>query len=247
MEIQTMGSIARRAKKTRITILLRGLLLIGMGLAVGLGACSPVKTAAPTQTSAPVVIPVASDTATPAPTATQTAVPATITPSPTATLPFSAVVMQAVKDAFSCLTNNMIYAPSIDLTQYCAGYWAGTLSNRYTLDGGLIEKQLEPYLTPLANLRWKYDSLTDVQKDVNLSTTVNPVYTGQLSTILTGNVSLNCPSGTPAPFQTTVKIPIKGEARISVYNYLNQAQETIQIESWTIQGNPLQDYCSTLH
>jgi len=155
--------------------------------------------------------------------------------------------MQALKDAFNCLTNNLNYAPSIDLTQFCPGYWAGTTSNMYTLDGVVIGKQLAPYLTPLSNLRWKFDSLTDMQKDEKLSTTVNPIYTGTLSTILTGSVNLKCPSGTPAPFDTSVSIPIKGKARISVYNYLNQAQETIQIESWTIQGNPLQDYCSTLH
>jgi hypothetical protein len=247
MEIQNFGSIARRGKKTHRSILIRGLLLIGIGLSAGLGACSAVKPAAPTQTSAPVVLPVASDTATPAPTSTQTAVPATITPSPTATLPLSAVAVQALKDAFNCLTFNINYAPSINLTQYCSGYWDNTSSNMYTLDGAVIEKQLEPYLTPLANLRWRFDSLSSVQKDERLSTTVNPIYTGLLSTVLTGNINLNCPSGTPAPLQTTVNIPIKGEARISVYNYLNQAQETIQIESWTIQGNPLQDYCTTLH
>lgn len=247
MIIQTVGRFARGGEKTRIPILIRGLLLIGMGLSVGLAACSSVKPAAPTQTSAPVVIPVASDTATPAPTATQTTVPATITPSPTATLPFSTVVVQAFKDAFNCLTNNLTYAPSIDLTQFCPGYWAATTSNMYTLDGVVIGKQLEPYLTPLSSLRWKFDSLTEVQMDEQLSTTVNPIYTGTLSTILSGSVTLKCPSGTPAPFETSVSIPIKGKARISVYNYLNQAQETIQIMSWTIQGDPLQDYCSTLH
>ncbi len=89
--------------------------------------------------------------------------------------------------------------------------------------------------------------MADVVKDEELSTTVNPVYTATLYTSLTGNVTLQCPGGTATPTPTSVNIPINGQARISVYNYLNQAQETIQIESWTILGNPLKDYCSTLH
>src|SRR5271157_2573028 len=245
MDIQTVGNMAWRGKKDRNAILIRSLLLIGMGLASALAACSPVKPAAPTQTSAPVVIPVAADTPTPVPTATQTAVPATAAPSLTATPPLSSVAIHALKDAFNCLTNNLIYASNINLVNYCPGYWTSSTSNMYTLDGTVIRKQLVPNLSPLSNIRWKYTSLTDVQKDENLSTTVNTVYTALLSTTLSADVHLNCPSGTPAPFQTTASIPIKGVARISIYNYLNQAQETIQIESWTIQGNPLQDYCAT--
>ena len=248
MEPQTIGNEFGRERKTSRMILIRGLLLIGISLSSVLTACSTAKPAAMTQTPAPVGIPTAADTPTPVPAATSTPVPpATVAPSLTATLPFSAVVLQALKDAFNCLTNNLIYASNITLTNYCPGYWAGSTSNIYTLDGVVIRKELVPNLTPLSNIRWKFNSLTDVQKDEQLSTTVNVIYTATLSTILTADANLKCPSGTPAPFQSSVTIPIKGVARIAVYNYLNQAQETIQIESWTIQGNPLQDYCAALH
>lgn len=249
MDNQTDGRSAWRGKKARSAILIRSLLLIGISLASTLAACSPAKPAAPTQTSEPFVLPTAMDTATPLPTATQTSIPATSTLSPslTATLPLSAVAMQGLKDAFNCLTSNLIYMSNINLTNFCPGYWTSTNSNMYNLDGVVIRKELVPNLSPLSNIRWKFDSLTDVQKDDRLSTTVNSIYTATLSTILSANANLKCPSGTPAPFQTSVSIPIKGVARISVYNYLNQAQETIQIESWTIQGDPLKDYCTTLH
>jgi hypothetical protein len=154
--------------------------------------------------------------------------------------------MQGLKDAFNCLTNNLVYAPNINLTMFCPGYWTGSSANMNTLDGNVIRKQLVPYLSPLEGLRWRFGSLSEVQKDERLSTKVNPVYTATLSTILAGDVTLTCPSGTPAPFQTTVSIPIKGTVRFSVYDYPNQAQEYIQIESWTIQGNPLEDYCAGL-
>jgi hypothetical protein len=116
----------------------------------------------------------------------------------------------------------------------------------YKVDGTLVRKSLEPYLTPLSNLHWNFTSLTDVKKDER-STNTNQIYTGLLSTTLTGDVTLKCPSGTPVPFQTSVNIPINGEVQISVYNYPNQARETLHIESWTIQGKPLEDYCSRLH
>jgi hypothetical protein len=247
MDTQTVGNVFGRERNTSHMILIRGLLMIGISLSSALGACSPVKPAASTQTSAPVGIPAAADTPTVVPAATSTSVPATVAPSLTATLPLSAVVQQALKDAFNCLTNNLIYASNITLTNYCPGYWAGSTSNIYTLDGVVIRKELVPNLSPLSNIRWKFSSLTDVQKDERLSTTVNMVYTATLSTTLTADANLKCPSGTPAPFQSSVIIPIKGVARISVYNYLNQAQETIQIESWTIKGNPLEDYCTALH
>jgi hypothetical protein len=246
MDIKTGGSIARRGKKVRRAILVRGLLLIGLGLAGALGACSPVEPASPTQIAVPLGSPVAADSATPLATVAQTYVPATLTPALTATPPLSAVAMQGLKDAFNCLANNLTYAPNVNLTQFCPGYWTGSSANINTLDGIVIRKQLVPYLIEPGNIRWKLESLSDVRKDERLSTTVNPVYTGTLSTILSADVTLKCPSGTPAPFQTSVRIPVKGVARISVYDYVNQAQEYIQIESWTIQGDPLQEYCAAL-
>lgn len=235
-------------KRARAGNPVRGLFLIAIVLLVALAACSPGQPAALTQTAAADGTTSTPAEATPAPTASPTEVPATVTasPSPTAVPPLSPGVLQALKDAFYCLTNNINYAPLIKLTQYCPGYWAGSWSNMHTLDGILIRESLEPYLDPLDNLRWKFDGLTDVKKDERSSTKVNPIYTGMLSTTLTGDVTLTCPSGTPAPIQTSVSIPINGEARIAVYNYASEVQETIRIESWDIQGNPLEDYCSTL-
>jgi hypothetical protein len=237
------------SNKARISILIRRTFLFGIGLSFLLTACSPAGQSVLTRTAAIADMNDITETPSPAPIASPTDSPATITTSPSVTPapPLSPVVMQALKDAFNCLSNNMVYAPNIPLTQFCPGYWGRTSSNRNTLDGVLIRKQLEPYLSPLSGLRWRFTSLTDVQKDERLSTTVNQVYTARLSTTLTGDVNLECPSSARAPSQTSVSIPVNGEARISVYNYRNQAQETIQIESWTIEGNPLEDYCSTLH
>jgi len=224
-------------------------ILLGVGLSGVLAACSPASPTAKPGTAALTGPTQAADTATPAPQPTATDVPATSTrsPSPTATPPLSPVVIQALKDAFNCLTNNMVHAAYLPLTRFCPGYWDSTPANMYQLDGVTLREKLEPYLSPLDNLRWRFASITDVQKDEALSTSVNPVYTAKLSAILTGDVTLKCPSGTPAPYQTTVAIPLTGEARLSVLNYKNQAQETIQIESWKIQGDPLKDYCATLH
>jgi hypothetical protein len=249
MDMKTDGRCAGRGNLAPGTKFVRSLLLIALGLTVVLEGCSAAKPASPTPTSPPVVIPADTPTATPIPTAlpTEAAPTSTASPSPTVTLPFSAVVAQALKDSFNCITNNMTYAPSISLTAFCPGYWDSTTSNMYTLDGVVVRKDLEPYLTPLSSLRWRLVSVTNVVKDESLSTTVNPIYTATLSTILTGDITLKCPTGTPAPFQTSVSIPINGQARISVINYLNQAQETIQIESWNIKTDPLKDYCATLH
>lgn len=223
---------------------------LGVGLLVLLAACSPKVPAA---TSAPATLPAPVEQATPVPSPTTTPVPVTISatptlpPSPTPTPPYSAVVTQALKDAFSCLANNLTYAPNINLTNFCPGYWSSSSSNINSLDGFVIRKGLVPYLASMDNIRWKLDGVSDVQKDERLSSTLNPIYTATLSTILSADATLKCPSGTPAPFQTKVSIPIKGVARIAVYDYANQAQEYIRIESWSIQGNPLQDYCATLH
>jgi hypothetical protein len=225
----------------RTLVQLFGLCLIGTGL---LAACSP---AASTQTRAAAADPSAAAIQPSAliPTDTLTA---TITASPalTATPPLPYAEMQALKDAFYCLTNNLKYAPNIKLTDFCPGYWSSSLSNISKVDSALIRKSLEPYLSPLDSLNWKFTSLTDLKKDER-STSTNQIYTATLSTVLTGDVKLSCPSGSPEPFQTLVNIPINGEVRISVYNYPNQARETLHIESWTIQGKPLEDYCSTLH
>jgi len=248
MEFQSRTKNFLLNKKTRTAILSSHLLLIGTGLLIMLTACAPATPAVVNQTDEPNVLADVAQSATPAPTSSPTESPATATVAPSPTpLPLSPVVMQALRDAFNCLTNNLAFAPNIALTHFCPGYWNSTATNMYKLDGVMIRNELEPYLSPLSNLRWRFTSLTDVQKDERLSTSVNQVYTATLSTTLTGEVNLKCPSGTPAPFRTTVSIPISGEARISVYNYLNQAQETIQIESWNIQGDPLKDYCSTLH
>ena len=247
MKIQTVQDMISGEKKVRSMILVRDLLMIGISLLCLLSACTPASSASPTQTSAPFGSPAARGTVTPLPFANPTSVPSTFIPSPVAAQPLSAVAMQALTDAFNCLTNNLTYAPYINLTHYCPGYWDITSANITSLDGFTIREQLEADLNPMTDIRWKFDSLTEVQKDERLSTPLNSIYTGMLSTTLTANVTLSCPSGTPAPFQTMVTIPIQGVARIAVYDYLGQAQETIQIESWTIQGNPLQVYCATLH
>jgi hypothetical protein len=173
----------------------------------------------------------------------------TITPSPsaTATLPIAPAVIQGLKDAFNCLTNNINYAPNMRLDHFCPAYWGDTSANLQNMDGTLLRKSLEPNLSPLRNLRWRLTGITDVKKDEVHSTKVNPIYTANLSTVLSGDVTLACPSGTPAPFETTVNIPVSGQARISISNYLNEPVESVQIESWAVQGNPLEDYCATLH
>jgi hypothetical protein len=248
MDIQNGGRNFLLNKKARIAIMACSLLLIGISLSGLLAACSPANPAAQTRTAAFVGMTDATQPAAPVPTAWQTELPATITASPslTATPPLSPFVMQTLKDAFYCLTNNLTYAPNIRLTQFCPGYWSGSSSNVYKLDGTLVRKSLEPFLTPLGNLHWKFTSLTDVKKDERFSTNTNQIYTGVLSTTLTGEVNLECPSGTPLPFQTSVSIPINGEVRISVFDYPDQPHETVQIESWTIQGDPLEDYCAAL-
>jgi hypothetical protein len=235
--------------KTRSPLLILSAVVIGVSLSAILTGCSPASPTPLTKTVALSERGSVTETPEPAPSASPTDVPATstISPSPTATPPLSPVVMQALKDAFNCLTNNMVHAHNIPLTQFCPGYWDSTPANMYKLDGVVIRQSLEPHLSPLDNLRWNFTSLTDVRKDEPLSTSVNQVYTARLSSTLTGDVTLKCPSGSPAPFQAAVSIPINGEARISVKNYPDQPQETIQIESWKVQGDPLKDYCTTLH
>jgi len=239
-----------RADWRKVTFPLKGLVTIGLGLVCALSACSP-KT--PAVTPAPVTLATPVEQFTSIPSSTATLVPETPTstqtfaPSLTPTPPFSPVVLQALKDAFSCLGNNLTYAPNINLTNFCPGYWSSSSSNINSLDGFVIRKGLAPYLASMENIRWKLDGISEVQKDERLSTQLNPVYTATLSTVLSADATLKCPSGTPAPFQTKVSIPIKGTARIAVYDYANQAQEYIQIESWSIQGDPVRDYCATLH
>jgi hypothetical protein len=233
--------------KSHILIQVIGLFVTGISLLGLLAACAPTASPAKTQTKAMAGLTNAPEPATPIATETSTAA-ATITASPslTATPPLSPVEIQGLKDAFICLTNNLEYASNIKLTDFCPGYWSSSTTNINKVDGTLVRKSLEPYLTPLSNLHWNFTGLTDVKKDER-STNTNQIYTGLLSTTLTGDVTLKCPSGTPAPFQTSVNIPVNGEVRISVYNYPNQAHETLHIDSWTIQGKPLEDYCSTLH
>jgi len=211
--------------RARAAILAPGLLLVGIIFSGLVAGCAPASA-----TDAPTVA------------------PATVTPSPsaTATLPVSPAVIQGLKDAFNCLTNNLNYAPSRHLTEFCPGYWGRTSANMQTLDGTLLRKSLEPSLYPLRDLRWRLTGITDIKKDEGHSTNANPIYTATLSTTLSGDATLACPSGTPAPFETTVSIPINGEALISVFNYLNGPVESVQILSWAIEGNPLEDYCAGL-
>jgi hypothetical protein len=233
--------------KNRLPILIFSAVVIGFSLSATLTGCSLASLTPLAKTVE--LSENATETPKPAQTASPTDVPATstVSPSPTATLPFSPVVMQAFKDAFNCITNNMVHAHNIPLSQFCPKYWDSTPAIMNKLDGVVIRQSLEPYLSPLDNLRWRFTSLTDVRKDEPLSSSVNQVYTAMLYSTLTGDVTLKCPSGSPAPFQTSVNIPINGEVRISVKNYTSQPQETIQIESWKIQGDPLKDYCTTLH
>jgi hypothetical protein len=249
--MQKYNAVMRETQKTRarFAVLAGTFLLIGAGLSGTLSACAPTNPHALTQTADLAAKSSATETATPLPTDSPTEIPATITPSPslTATPPFSPAVTQALRDAFNCITNNLSFAPGTKLTDFCPGYWSSSWSNTHDLDGVLIRSSLEPYMSPLSNLRWRFNGLSDIQKDEVYSTKVNQIYTGTLSTTLSGDVNLACPSGTPAPFQTSVSIPINGEVRISVYNYLGQPRETVRIESWKIDGNPLQDYCATLH
>jgi hypothetical protein len=249
MDIRKNKQIFLWNNTNRIPILIFSAVIIGISLSAILSGCSPASPTPLTKTVELSEVVSATETPELAPTASPTDVPATstVSPSPTTTLPFSPVVMQAFKDAFNCITNNMVHAHNIPLTQFCPKYWDSTPANMNKLDGVVIRQSLEPYLSPLDNLRWSFTSLTDVRKDEGISTSVNQVYTAMVSSTLTGDVTLKCPSGSPAPFQTTVKIPINGEARIAVKKYPSQPLETIQIESWKIQGDPLKDFCSTVH
>jgi len=227
---------------------IRGLAYLGLALVVALAACAPKATA----TSAPITLPTQIEQATQAPIATATAVPATATeapteaPSLTATPPFNPVVMQALKDSFNCLANYLTYTPNVNVVNFCPGYWTASLSNMAGLNDQLIHRGILTYLTSMDTIRWRLDSVTDVVQDQRLSTALNPVYTARLSTTLLASATLNCPPG-PAKTQAAVSIPITGTARFSIYNYANQAQEYIQIDSWTVDGNPLQDYCAAQH
>ncbi len=227
----------------KIVFLAAGLLL--------LAACSPAAPAPAPTAVVPTPVPIQPTAAAPSDTATAapTEIPPTLTLSPslTPTPPFSPTVMQALNDAFSCLERNLTYMPNIVLTQFCPGYWSASGANINSLDGHLIRAELEAALTSMDAIRWRLEGVSDVQLDENLSTTTNPIYTATLATTFSASGTLTCPGGTPAPFQTTVSIPIQGTARIAVYDYTNAPQEIIQIESWNVTGNPVQEYCAALH
>jgi hypothetical protein len=232
--------------KSRLALLTRAALLMGLGLTMLLTACSAIAPDAPAQNPSPTSEVVATATPRPRPTASPTQPPATLEPSPTATPPLSWTVMQALRDSFNCLTNNLNFSPGTRLTDFCPGYWGNTTPITHNFDAVLIRTKLEPALTPLDNLRWRLDEVTDVVKDEAHSTRTNPVYRLTLSSTLSGDVTLTCPSGTPAPVQTTVNIPISGQALIYVYDYQNEPRATMRIESWAIEGDPVVDYCAKL-
>jgi hypothetical protein len=206
---------------------------------------TPTNTPSPTATFIP---------ATPTPSATSTITPTivipSLTPSFTLTLTptpeLSIFALRDLRNAFTCLTSYLTSKSTLHLVQYCPTNWDGTDMNTVDFEGYVINVKLLPFLSPFSNLQWSFGSLTNVQLDTITSSSINQVYTVTLSSDLAADGTLTCPSGTPAPFQTSVQIPITGVARISTY-YPDTPQEITKIESWTIRDNPIQTLCNTLH
>ena len=218
---------------------------------------SPTPSATTAATFTPTGTASTTPTPTPAATATSTVQP---TFTPTGTLPFTptftltpsatpelpAFALRDLRNAFSCLTNYINVQSSLHLVQSCPANWDGTDMNTIDFEGYVVDIKLLPFLAPYTNLQWTFVGLTDVQPDADTSSSINAVYTVTLSTTLTANATLSCPSGTPAPFQTPVTLPVRGVARIATY-YPGTPQEVTKIESWTIRDNPIQSLCNTLH
>jgi hypothetical protein len=217
-----------------------------------LGTSTPTRT--PTNTFTPTATPI---TSTPTPTATPTITPtfspsftpsltSTFTPTPTATAELPVFALRDLRNAFVCLTGYINAQSTLHLVQFCPTNWDGTDMNTVDFEGYVVNVKLLPFLAPYSNLQWSFDSLADVQLDAVTSSSINRVYTVTLSTVLTADATLSCPSGIPAPFPTSVHIPVSGVARIATY-YPDTPQEVTKIESWTIRDNPIQALCNTLH
>jgi hypothetical protein len=221
-------------------------------VAAVLGTSTPTQTATitPTPTATPVTsTPTPTGTPTITPTFTQTftstAVP-TRTPTPTPTPELPTFALRDLRNAFTCLTGYLNAQSTLHLVQFCPANWDGTDMNTVDFEGYVVNVKLLPFLAPFTDLQWSFDGLTNVQLDTVTSSSINRVYTVTLSSVLTADAILACPSGSPAPFQTSVRIPVQGVARIATY-YPDTPQEVTKIESWTIRDNPIQTLCNTLH
>ncbi len=226
-------------------------LLAGLALAGLLAACSPTAPTAPTQAppaaaaSQPAAAALPSDTPAPAALPTLTFTLPAASPSPSATLPFSFSVQYDLSAAFSCLSDQLNYLPSVDLVRFCPGYWESAGPVTSSLQNSLIRTKLMPNLTKPSNIRWTIDSLSGVQEDTALSTKSNRIYTITLATTFSANAVPACPGTKSASSLTSVSIPIQGTARIAVY-YPDQPQEYTLIVSWSVKGDPFQEYCASL-
>jgi len=217
-----------------------------------LGTPTPSRT--PTNTATPTATPI---TPTPTPSVTPTITPTftitytpsltpTDTPTLTPTPELPAFALRDLRNAFSCLTGYINAQSTLHLVQYCPVNWDGTDMNTVDFEDYVVNVKLLPFLAPFSNFQWSFDSLTNIQFDTVTSSSINRVYTVTLSSVLTADANLSCPSGTPAPFQTSVRLPVSGVARIATY-YPDTPQEVTKIESWTVRENPIQTLCNTLH